>query len=447
MTNQREKRGVFNMSYLSYHAGTAGKIKRKEVKKISGHTYRKTDPRYKEHKNKEIDKTLTEYNVDYLKNGKTLEALVEERIQNDFKGKRKLRNDAVVIREIIVQPSADEYEDMTIEEKQEKAIRFTEDSMEWIKEEFGEDNILGYSIHMDETNPHTHISFMPMTDDGRMSQKDFFRGPGSLREQHKRFREHMNNLGWDFDLENKYEDAEKVPTEVYKKQSDTIEKARQEQTDAVRKSKTAIAEIKENEDVEIKASMGRIKKAKDEEKTAVRESRDKINQLTTDAFLNDEVAAKLVAHKERLKEENEELERKKESLAFQVGFAEAIRDAKPKVASRKEINEKMLSATGGKFRTARNNKTKEWHIVEMAQDKIKGAVSLERVVEHVYGMGDGDIFVDSSYKESKELSYAVAHHNSKGQPISDYEAHSEGFKAVSTAVFEKQKQLDKEKTL
>lgn len=225
------------MSYLSFHAGTEGKVKKNEVKKSAGHTFRKTENLYKTHKNKDIDMSKTNQNIDVLMDNKTLDELVDERLEKSFKGKRALRKDAVVVREVIAQPSSDVFIGLTDGEKIEKMNKFIADSLPWFQEEFGYENVLGLSGHMDETNPHVHFAIMPMTEDGRLSQKDFFKGPAGLKRMHREYREHMIANGWEFELENKNEQSGGVSLDDYKKNAKAIEAQRSEYTDLVRKSK------------------------------------------------------------------------------------------------------------------------------------------------------------------------------------------------------------------
>lgn len=225
------------MSYLSFHAGTEGKVKKNEVKKSAGHTFRKTEKLYKTHKNKDIDMSKTNQNIDALMDNKTLDELVDERLEKSFKGKRALRKDAVVVREVIAQPSSDVFIGLTDGEKRQKMQKFIGDSLPWFQEEFGSENVLGLSGHMDESNPHVHFAIMPMTEDGRLSQKDFFKGPAGLKRMHREYREHMIANGWEFEIENKNEQAGGVSLDDYKKNAEAIEAQRSEYTELVRKSK------------------------------------------------------------------------------------------------------------------------------------------------------------------------------------------------------------------
>lgn len=68
------------------------------------------------------------------------------------------------------------------------------------RERFGEKNIVAMSLHLDETNPHAHFLMTPVTDDGRLSQKDFINAP-KLKQMHGEFRKKLREKGYDIDLE------------------------------------------------------------------------------------------------------------------------------------------------------------------------------------------------------------------------------------------------------
>lgn len=225
------------MATLSFHAGTEGKMSKKNVKGLLNHNLRKTMDKYKNHGNELIDPAKTKDNIDWTKDGRPVDELLDERLEKEYTGKKKLRADAVILRDVIIQPSPDVFVGLSEAEKQQKAIQFTNDSLKWFSKEFGQENIMAASVHMDETNPHTHVMVMPMTADGRLSQKDFFKGPADLKRQHREYREHMNGLGWDFDLENKYENVDGVPLPHYKANAKELEQKRVDQRQIIEELK------------------------------------------------------------------------------------------------------------------------------------------------------------------------------------------------------------------
>lgn len=114
--------------------------------------------------------------------------------------KAPLRKDAVVLRPLIVQLDPEYYKGL---ENEDGLYDSVNDMMDWVAEQFGKENIIGASLHLDEGNPHVHVLFCPVTEDCRLSQKDWFDKPSSLRNMHTDFRNYMIDKGYDIDLERK----------------------------------------------------------------------------------------------------------------------------------------------------------------------------------------------------------------------------------------------------
>ena len=45
-------------------------------------------------------------------------------------------------------------------------------NLKWLKDTFGEENLVSCVLHMDEKTPHLHLCFVPLTKDGRLSAKE-----------------------------------------------------------------------------------------------------------------------------------------------------------------------------------------------------------------------------------------------------------------------------------
>lgn len=112
------------------------------------------------HSNKNIDDSRTIDNVFLKKSDGKFKDAVSNVIENERdKGLKGVRKDAVRMVEATVQISG-KVLDMG-ENEQEQVLR---DSYEWLKSEFGENNIVSAVIHKDETNMHLHFDFVPIRD-------------------------------------------------------------------------------------------------------------------------------------------------------------------------------------------------------------------------------------------------------------------------------------------
>ena len=421
------------MSNLVYHAGVAGKIGKSNTKGLVCHTFRKTEKVYKNHSNDKINKDLTEHNVDVVfyddelkakvmkhegtcgdRRQKSMSSLIEDKAKYEYRGKRALQKNAVLAREIISNPSRDMFEGLDIEQQKALMLEFTKDACEWMREEFGERNVLGYSIHLDETHPHAHFVVMPMTEDGRISQKDFFRGPADLKRQHREYREFMNERGWGFDMENKYEAFDDVPLPVYKANAERLDEIRAEQSEALRNAQNDAKRLLNDE---------------------------YINNLAVRMLL-DEKEEEL---REKLQQEKKELQEQIEKLRFEVGFANAVADEQPKEIQPASLNKMLRACTGDSFGVLLNKTSGEYDLVDRRGERLK-RTQLETIVGYVYDMDGKGVTVDMKHDTTKALSYVIGHYKNMGKPISDTQAYNEGFEAVSEAVYERQKELELERT-
>ena len=68
----------------------------------------------------------------------------------------------------------------------EEVRDFFEDALGFCREEFGESNLVHFTVHMDEETPHAHFGFVPLKD-GKLSWKGFFPDKAALGAMQDRF--------------------------------------------------------------------------------------------------------------------------------------------------------------------------------------------------------------------------------------------------------------------
>lgn len=72
----------------------------------------------------------------------------------------------------------------------QKAIEdWAKDIYKFLADNYGEDNIIGFYVHLDETNPHAHATIVPVTPDNKLSFKKVFHGDSLVH-----YRENMLRL-------------------------------------------------------------------------------------------------------------------------------------------------------------------------------------------------------------------------------------------------------------
>nr|WP_277949652.1 MobV family relaxase [Staphylococcus agnetis] len=103
-----------------------------------------------------------------------------------------MRKDAVKHVDGIVTTDKDYFDSLTLEQTRD----YFNDSLDFIKDEYGKENILYATVHMDEATPHMHFGFVPITDDGRLSAKQMLGNKKAFTYFQNRYNEHMNRRGY-----------------------------------------------------------------------------------------------------------------------------------------------------------------------------------------------------------------------------------------------------------
>lgn len=145
--------------------------------------YNNKDIRHEDtHKNYDL---IHEKNIDYNK-------LISDKIDANYTGNRKIRADAIRHVEGIITSDEKFFTGLS----EEETHQFFKDSLDFAKKEYGEENLLYATVHLDEKVPHMHFGFVPLTDDGRLSAKDRLGNKKALTELQDRFNQHVNQKGY-----------------------------------------------------------------------------------------------------------------------------------------------------------------------------------------------------------------------------------------------------------
>lgn len=103
----------------------------------------------------------------------------------------KRRKDAVVAVEYLMTASPEFFESATDEQQQE----FFKQSLDWLKNKYGADNVIAASIHRDERTPHMAAYVVPLTSDGRLSAKEFIGNRQTMKDDQTTFAKAVEHLG------------------------------------------------------------------------------------------------------------------------------------------------------------------------------------------------------------------------------------------------------------
>lgn len=147
-------------------------LKKHEIKKIDLHDKRGALDERK-HKNKNIVKARSKDNITLIDKGRAVEA-VDKILEEGYKQvtktgkKRTIKHGANYAVTAVVQLGGRMDSSNKNTEEKVKALIAAHDEL---IERFGEKNVIHSGIHLDETNPHLHFSFVPLTPDGKLSTK------------------------------------------------------------------------------------------------------------------------------------------------------------------------------------------------------------------------------------------------------------------------------------
>lgn len=133
------------------------------------------------HTNPDIDQTRTRLNRE-MRSHVDYEREVQARIDDGYSGERKVRKDAVKLVEGIVTASPEFFELAD----DDKVREFFDDAYRFCCDEFGESNMVHFTVHMDEETPHAHFGFVPLKE-GKLSWKGFFPDKAALGAMQDRF--------------------------------------------------------------------------------------------------------------------------------------------------------------------------------------------------------------------------------------------------------------------
>ncbi|WP_349884371.1 MobV family relaxase, partial [Bacteroides cellulosilyticus] len=103
----------------------------------------------------------------------------------------KRRKDAVLAVEYVMTASPEWWKQAS----QEQQAAFFDQAHKWLADKYGADRIVTASIHRDETSPHMTAFVVPLTQDGRLSAKEFIGNKAQMTRDQTTFAASVADLG------------------------------------------------------------------------------------------------------------------------------------------------------------------------------------------------------------------------------------------------------------
>ncbi len=157
------------------------KYKGPEIGRIEAHNER-TKETYAS--NPDVDLNRSNNNMHLVKPHRKYRAEAERQIA---KAGCRTRSDSVRVVEALITASPEFFEGRSTA----KVRVFFQEALDFITEHQPKETIISAVIHMDEKTPHMHLSFVPLTADGRLSAKDILGNRKKLTWWQDEFWKHM----------------------------------------------------------------------------------------------------------------------------------------------------------------------------------------------------------------------------------------------------------------
>lgn len=182
----------------------------------------------KNYNNKDINHENTYKNYDLINQNRIdYTEKIDDTIHANYSSKRKIRADAVKHVDGLITSDNEFFNKLN----EEETNQFFRDSLDFLEQEYGKENMLYATVHLDEKVPHMHFGFVPLTDDGRLSAKEKLGNKKAMTELQDRFNQHVNSRGYNLERgtakqvserEHKEMDKYKKETEYHKQELQTV---------------------------------------------------------------------------------------------------------------------------------------------------------------------------------------------------------------------------------
>ena len=201
------------------------------INNLQRHNERQPGDKYKR-MNKKIDPNRTHENIIIKKAEKTFYMDAKNKIKEHRKnGLKGVRKDAVRLVEGTVQLSG-----QVLDRDESEQERVLMESYEWLKERFGEENIISAVIHKDETHMHLHFDFVPIKD-GELNAKKIIDAT-KLHEYQETFLEYLQEKEKSMNFIRIKDEHNGLPQDVYEK----LQEEREEMLNEVEEERQGMLE-------------------------------------------------------------------------------------------------------------------------------------------------------------------------------------------------------------
>ena len=169
------------MSQPQYAIMRFAKYKGPEITNIEAHNERRKE---KYASNPDIDLSRSKHNFHLIEPPQRYRAEAERQISA---AGCRTRKDSVRLVEVLFTATPEFFQGKKLPEIRQ----YFEEALHFLEQYQAKETIISAVVHMDEKTPHMHISFVPLTPDGRLSAKEIVGNKKKLSWWQDKFWEHM----------------------------------------------------------------------------------------------------------------------------------------------------------------------------------------------------------------------------------------------------------------
>lgn len=141
--------------------------------------------------NQEIDLDKTHLNYDLVESSKTLYQRVKDRVDEVRPVSRIQKNSVVDFSNIVTVPK-EQFEKWGVDKSKE----YLQEVYNYFCKEFGKENVISAKVHLDETTPHMHLHFVPVSEQGKLQARSIMT-PARINKIHSEAPKYLQEKGFE----------------------------------------------------------------------------------------------------------------------------------------------------------------------------------------------------------------------------------------------------------
>lgn len=148
------------------------------------------------------DPARTHLNISYPCNGyedMPLQTAISKRLKEGYNARNKagelkeIRKDACIFSEHVFTGTHEDLKE--IEADPQRLQAWVQANRKFAEDMYRAENIVRFTLHLDETTPHIHCVIVNLTEDGRLAAKEILGGRKDLKEKQDKYAEYMKPFG------------------------------------------------------------------------------------------------------------------------------------------------------------------------------------------------------------------------------------------------------------